>query len=137
MSPENESTQGPGARLPEGLRQGGWQLIETLDAAGRGPDAAFWLWFPDVEDWRLMFAGGPLFEGGAKAAHRRLRETVQQLGRPGGLQLKHLGVAKEDARSVALIREAVYTGPGIHGIRIRDNVIGGRRIRRAYVYRVM
>ena len=40
-----------------------------------------------------------------------------------------------DAPVVALLRTAIRTGPGISGIRFKNNVIDGTLIEDAYIYR--
>lgn len=137
MSVSEPATPGSVQELDDHRIREGWKLLETLDAQGHGPDTAFWIWFRDVEDWRLMFSGGDLLRYGHKAAKRRAESVLAELAGTVDLAPEQIGVAREGAKSVALIEQAIQTGPGIHGIRIKNNVVGGQRIRRAYVYRVM
>ncbi len=118
------------------LIDAGAALIQALDAAAAGPDTAFWLWFRDVCDWRLMLAEGRLLRYGSRIAQDRIRKTMSETGEYAPLTPAHVGVGRADAPSVKAIRSALWTGPGIHGVRIRDNVLNGVRVKRAYVYRV-
>ena len=52
------------------------------------------------------------------------------------LSLDDLALAKPDAPLVTLLRNAVRTGSGIHGIRFSNNVMNGTVIEDAYIYRL-
>jgi len=115
----------------------GVQLLERLNEALAGPDTAFWLWFRDVAGHRLVLSGGELFRYGAQAARRRVRVALEEAPAVEHLTQDLVGIAKPDARSVQVIENAVSTGPGIHDVRIRNNLVNGVTIRGAYVYRVL
>ncbi len=125
------------AELAAGLVEAGASLLEALDAAGAAPDTAFWLRFRDVDDWRLVLGGGRLVRHGPRIAHSRIRRILAESARFDPLTMQLIGVAKPDAQVVRILRSALRTGPGIHGVRIRDNVLNGVRVQEAYVYRVM
>lgn len=126
----------PGARVDRELVDEGARLVRLLDAERAGPDTAFWLWFRDVGDWRLMLSGGDLMRGGPASARGRVRRHLANRETFRRLSENRVGIARADARSVEVIEGAVQTGPGIHGVRIPDNVFNGVRLRGAYVYRV-
>lgn len=113
----------------------GGRLVAALDDDGLGPDIAFWLWFRDVGGFRLILSGGGLATGPRDAAARRVRKILAEDRSFARLDEALVGVRDPDARVVQAIRDAVSTGPGLHGIRIRDNVVGGVRLQRAYIYR--
>ena len=125
----------PEAPAPE-LVDAGAALIAALDAAGAGPDVAFWLWFRDVDDWRLLLAEGRLLQHGSRIAYGRIRRMLADPDSDLSLEPDLVGVATGEAPAVAVLRSAISTGPGIHDVRIRDNVLNGVRVRRAYVYRI-
>ncbi len=129
------TNRGVGTELPDALIEAGEALIRALDDAGLGPDTAFWMWFRDVKGWRLVLSGGPLSGLGPKAAHRRVREILPGTPAARSLDPELVGVAGPQAASVAAIRDGVTTGPGFHGIRVRNNTLGGVVIPAAYVYR--
>jgi hypothetical protein len=118
------------------LIEAGESLVRALDAAGAGPESAFWLWFRDVADWRLVLGGGPLAQYGSKIGQSRIRSLLDESDSFDPLTMAQIGVAKPDARVIRIMRSALRTGPGIHGVRIRDNVLNGVRIQRAYIYRI-
>ncbi len=123
--------------LAAGLVEAGASLLKALDSSEEEPDTAFWLWFRDVGDWRLVLGGGRFIRYGSKIAHSRIHRLLAESTHFDPLTIAQIGVAKRDARVVRILRSAVQTGPGIHGVRIHDNVLNGVRIRRAYIYRVM
>lgn len=113
----------------------GEALVRALDARGLAPGVAFWLWFRDVRDWRLVLAGGTLAEAGAREALVTIREILREQEDTRALTPLDVGVKDEDHRAVRAVRTAISTGPGIHGVRIRDNTVAGIRLQRAFVYR--
>ena len=119
---------------PELIAEGG-RLVEALDRDGVAPAVAFWLWFRDVRGFRLILSGGGLATGPLDAADRRVKRVLGEHRSFDRLNEGLIGVRPPEARVVAAVRDAVSTGPGLHGIRIRDNVVGGVRLQRAYIYR--
>ena len=121
---------------PRELVDSGIALIAALDAAAAGPDVAFWLWFPKVEAWRLLLAEGRLLQHGSRIALSRIGRMLSGNADFEPLTPDVVGVSTGDAPVVRVLRSALWTGPGIHDLRIRDNVLNGVRVRRAYVYRI-
>lgn len=113
----------------------GEALVRALDERGLGPHVAFWLWFRDVRDWRIVLAGGALTEGGLHEARVAVREVLREGTATRALTPLDVGVKEEDHRAVQAVRTVISTGPGIHGIHIRDNTVAGIRLQRAFVYR--
>ncbi|MDX1393277.1 MAG: hypothetical protein R3195_02755 [Gemmatimonadota bacterium] len=118
------------------LVDAGAALITALDAAGASPDVAFWLWFANAGEWRLLLAEGRLLQYGSRIALSRIRRMLTGDGEYEPLSPDLIGVSDGDAPAVKVLRSALWTGPGIHDLRIRDNVLNGVRVRRAYVYRI-
>jgi hypothetical protein len=135
--PPREGRESNPAKLTAELVDAGESLVGALDAAGAGPDTAFWLWFRDVSGWRLVLDGGRLVKHGSKIAQSRIRRLLDESDRFDPLTMSHVGVAKRRARVVQTLRSALRTGPGIHGVRIHDNVLNGVRVQSAYVYRII
>jgi len=126
---------GPDAELPSGLIAAGETVVRVLDAAGLPPDTAFWMWFRDVKGWRLVLSGGPLARLVPKAAMARVRKALDDADAAPGFDPDLIGVMSPDAAPVAAIRGGLATGPGFHGIRLRNNRLAGVVIPGAYVYR--
>lgn len=125
------------AELTAELVDAGESLVSALDAEGAGPETAFWLWFRDVAGWRLVLDGGRLTRHGPRIAQARIRRLLDESDCFAPLSMEHIGVAKRGARVVETLRAALRTGPGLHGVRIHDNILNGVRVQRAYVYRIL
>lgn len=122
--------------LPAELTAAGESLLHALDAAGAGPDMAFWLWFRDIAEWRLVLGGGRLVRHGPQIAQSRIRRLLAESPRFDPLTMALIGIPRRGARVTETMRSALRTGPGIHGVRLHDNVLNGVRVQRAYIYRI-
>jgi hypothetical protein len=111
--------------LTKELIEAGAKLVRKLDERGLAPDAAFWLYSPEEETWKLLLVE-------VKLAEKILAKYSQELE---NIKLDDLVLEKPGARIVELIRKIVRTGPAISGIRFKNNVVDGTLIDDAYVYR--
>lgn len=119
------------------LIQEGAELLQALDTAGLAPDAAFWLYFPDVNAWKLVLADMKVGPQGPRGVYRQVQRVLGTLSDTvKALSLADIAVAKPDAPVVAVLRRAIRTGPGVGGIRFSQNVIDGVLIEDAYIYRL-
>jgi hypothetical protein len=122
--------------LTKELIDAGAELVRRLDERGLTPDAAFWLYSPEEQTWKLLLAEPKLAKEGPKSAYSKVQKILETYADElGSLKLNDLVLEKPDARIVELIRKAVRTGRGISGIRFRNNVVEGTLIDDAYVYR--
>ena len=113
----------------------GAQLVKALDTYGLQPDAAFWIYFPDLEAWKLCILEIKVDRLGPKAVYAQIQKVLTEL-KETSLALDSISVLKTDAPLVGLLRKAIKTGPGISGIRFQKNVINGTLIEDAYIYRM-
>ena len=114
----------------------GKRLIKKLDDSGFPVTAAFWYYFPQAEQWRLVIASPMVESQGRQAAYTEIHKIQRR-----GLRLPLLSVSEITAVShrdpiVKLLGTAVRTGPGIAGIAFSRNVINGIYIEDAYIYRL-
>ena len=117
--------------------EAGAKLLARMGERGIAPDVAFWLYFPDEQTWKLLLAEVKLSKTGPRAAYAQLQAVLSKYASEiSALSLDELVIERPDARVVELIRKTVKTGPGISGIRFRNNVIDGTLIEDAYIYRV-
>lgn len=124
-------------QLTPELIQEGATLVEGLDNAGISPDAALWLYFPEISAWKLLLAQTNVGPEGPREAYRAVQKALQSLrNQVTHLSLEDVAVAKPDAPLIKLLSQAVVTGPGISGIRFTRNVINGVPIEDAYIYRL-
>jgi hypothetical protein len=121
--------------LTKELIDAGAKLVEKLDKKGLAPDAAFWLYSPDEQMWKLVLVEATLAKKGPKAAYSAIQKILASEKELGTLRLDDLVLEKPDARIVELIRKALRTGSKITGVRFKNNVIDGTLIDDAYIYR--
>jgi hypothetical protein len=123
------------ANLTQELIDAGARLVQKLDERGLAPDAAFWLYSPEEQTWKLVLVEVKLAKKGPRAAYAEVQKILESEKDFGNLRLDDLVLEKPDARIVELIRKAMRTGSGITGIRFKNNVIDGTLIDDAYIYR--
>jgi hypothetical protein len=121
--------------LTKELIDAGAKLVEELDKRGLAPDAAFWLYSPEEQTWKLVLVEVKLAKKGPRAAYSEIQKILESEKQFGNLRLDDLVLEKPDARIVELLRKAMRTGSGITGIRFKNNVIDGTLIDDAYIYR--
>ena len=115
----------------------GRRLIKKLDDSRFLVTAAFWYYFPEAEQWRLVIASPTVDSQGRRAAYAEIHKI--QKGR--GVHLPLLSVSEITALSprdplVKLLSSAIRTGPGLSGIAFSRNVVNGVYIEDAYIYRL-
>jgi hypothetical protein len=123
--------------LTSEMMDAGARLVRKLDASGIPPDAAFWLYSPDSESWKLILVEVQLARQGPRAGYSAIQKVLAKYADElSGLTLQHLVLERPDARIVSLLRKALRTAPGVSGVRFKSNVIDGTLVDDAYVYRV-
>jgi len=123
--------------LTKEMIDAGTALLRKLDRKGVQPDAAFWFYFPDIQQWKLVLAEEKLGRVGPRETYKQIQEVLSRFRRElKALSLDNITLAKPDAPIVALLRVAIRTGPEISGIRFTNNVINGMVVEDAYIYRL-
>lgn len=124
-------------QLRKELIDAGAALVKRLDESGLQPDAAFWFYFPDANVWKLVVAEVKVGKKGPKEIYRQIQRMLTKMkDELADLSLDDLALSKPDAPLVTLLRTAIQTGSGIHGVRLTNNVINGTVIEDAYIYRL-
>lgn len=124
--------------LTKEMIDAGSALVRMLDERGIQPNAAFWFYFSDISQWKLVLAEVSLGAEGPRQIYKNIQETIHaNKADLDELSLEDITLAKPDAPIVALLRMAIRTGPGISGIRFSNNVINGTVIEDAYIYRIV
>ena len=57
------------------LIEAGANLVRKLDERGLAPDAAFWLYFPELQAWKLVLAAVKVGQVGPREVYREVQET--------------------------------------------------------------
>lgn len=122
--------------LDDKLIKSGEKLIQHLDSANAVVDAALWLYFPDIQNWKLLLSFPNIIQQGPKAAYETVQTILLKMG-DMAFSLDDIAMAKPDAAILNLMRATINTGPGISGMRFTNNVINGQLIQDAYIYRLI
>lgn len=123
--------------LTKEMIDAGAALIRRLDAGTVQPNAAFWLYYPEDQKWKLVLSEGRLADEGPRRIYREIQETLRTFGAEfAGLGLQDITLAEPNSSMVASLRLLIQTGPDLTGVRITDNVVNGNVIEDAYIYRV-
>ena len=121
---------------PELIREGAI-LVEALDKAGVSPDAALWLYSPEVATWKLLLAQTKVKTDGPREVYRTIQKTLNALrNQIAHVRLEDVAVTAPDVPIIKLLAQAIIFGPGISGIRLKQNVLDGMLIEDAYIYRL-
>lgn len=119
------------------LIEDGKKLVETLDAAKFDVRAAFWFYFSDANEWRLMIASPFVDSPGPMKAFEIIQKEMGKISPALGIKLRNIVVISPQDRLIRLMKMAIGTGPGISGIRFTQNVINNVLIEDAFIYRNM
>ena len=124
-------------QLTEEMIEAGAQLTAKLDEMRLPIAAAMWLFSPDINEWRLLFASPELSTAGPRYVYKLIEEARQALGdKAAAAPLSVIGLVDENHQLVQLLRIAVRTGAGVSRIRFSKNAINGHFIEDALIYRV-
>jgi len=123
--------------LTKDMIKAGETLVRKLDKRGLRPDSAFWLYLADTQEWKLVIAEAKVSTEGPRELYRIIQSIIatSKGGKPE-VSLDTVTLTKSDAAIVSLLKAAIRTGPGISGIRFKNNVINGTVIDDAYIYRL-
>lgn len=123
-------------QLTDAMIEAGAKLTSKLDEMGVPVTAALWLFVPDLNEWRLVFASPDVSSKGPRMFYEKIKSGVDQLGAEGSaVPLSIIGVLDVDADLVRLLKGAVRTGPGVSRVRFSKDVINGHFIDDALIYR--
>ena len=90
-------------QLTDAMVEAGAELTLRLDETGLAPTAALWLFVPDMNEWRLLFASPDVSKHGPRKVYEQVRLASGQLGeRASSVPLSVIGLLDENAE-LALI----------------------------------
>ena len=123
-------------QLTEPMIEAGELLVRKLDEMGVPVSSAFWLFDAEVNEWRLFLASPEVDAKGPLHVYGMIHEATRQLD-PDSAEVLFLavGLLSANAELPRLMRGAIRAGSGISRIRFRKNVMGGRLIDDALIYR--
>ena len=119
--------------LVEKYIEDGRQLLNALDKDKVKAEAAFWFYYSESDDWRLMFALPLVGQKGPMEAYKKVQGVLSNLSPEPNLSLKDISVISMENELVKLLRLAVKceTDTVFEG-----NTINGIYIEKAYIYRM-
>ena len=123
--------------LTERQIDAGERLLKRLDECKLNVDAALWFYFPDKENWKLVLSLPDIVELGPKAGYKEVQRVLSHVEDPVGIELVDVVLARRNSELLSLLKRAIKTGPGISRIRFSKNVINGRLIDDALIYRLV
>jgi hypothetical protein len=114
----------------------GAELTAKLDERGLGVTAALWLFVPDLNEWRLLFATPEVGSKGPREVYDKIRQAIPELGeKASAVPLSVIALMDPNAELLRIIRIGIQTGPGVSRIRFSKNVVNGHFIDDALIYR--
>jgi len=124
-------------QLTDAMIEAGAELTLKLDDAGLLTNAALWLFVPEINEWRLLFASPDVSAQGPRKVYERIRLVLEQLGdKASASPLSAIVLLDHNAELVKLLKTAIRTGSSVGRIRFSKNVINGHFIEDALIYRV-
>lgn len=123
-------------QLTGSMIDAGAELTKKLDESGLAVTTALWLFVPEVNEWRLLFASPDVGEKGPRDVYERIQHAINELGeKASAVPLSVVGLLDANDDLVRLLRVSIRTGPGVNRIRFSKNVINGHFIDDALIYR--
>lgn len=101
--------------------------------------AAFWLYYPESEEWRLVIATPLVDEKGPLDTYSRLQAVLQRSLpeiQPADLYLLNIAVISPSDPLVKAFRGAMRISEWSPYVRFTRSTLGGRYVEDAYVYRL-
>lgn len=114
--------------------EAGAKLLETLDRQGALMKAAFWLHYPDQDDWKLVLSPREATKG-VKSVYFKIGEALRSPEmRDHRLDIGSIKILQPDEPLVKALSQ-VIRAEGINRIRFSRNMINGIYVDDAVIYR--
>jgi uncharacterized membrane protein len=123
-------------QLTDAMIDAGAELTQQLDRMGIPTTAAFWLFAPEINEWRLCFASPEVNTVGSRAVYEKIWQAINQLkDRASAAPLSVIRVLDADDELVRLLRSMVRPDPDVDRFRFTKSAINGHYIEDALIYR--
>jgi hypothetical protein len=120
--------------LVEPLKDAGKRLLDELDAINFPIQAAFWMYFSEPAEWRLVIASDRVSQRGLREAYAEVQGLVRD--RYSELRLPDISLRESDDALVKVMRSAIKRTKEASGIRLTGITLSGIYIDDAYIYRL-
>jgi hypothetical protein len=124
-------------QLTKEMIEAGAQLTAKLDEMGIPLAAALWLFSPEINEWRLVFATPEVSTAGPRTVYGKIDQARQALGElDAAIPMFGVDLLDPNNELIRALRSTVQTGSGVSRLRFSKNVANGRYIEDALIYRV-
>ncbi len=113
----------------------GKKVIELLDREDMKITSAFWLYFPEIQEWRLMLATPNVDTVGRKNTYSKILELLNQNEDTIDVPFDAISIISPDQELSNNLRMAAGKGNEISG-RFSGIVVNGTLIEDIYLYRI-
>ena len=120
--------------LTEQMVESGANLIRSLDKSGVKVTNAFWSYFSEIDDWKLIISMPEKKE--QRSAYEAIQKSIHSKEFSVNLTIDQISTIKPQAPIIKLLKSAITTGPGISNIRFSQNVVNGQLIEDVHIYRI-
>jgi hypothetical protein len=119
--------------LTPDMVKAGRQLLHGLDRQKTPIDAAFWLYVPEGEQWRLVLGSPELRNRGPRRLYKRVQSVLSR--EEPTVPLSSVALV-DSADPLVQTLSSVIKVSGGNGVRFSRNSINGQYIEDAYIYRM-
>ena len=117
--------------------ENGRTLITALDHEGIRPEAAFWFYFSETENWKLVLVHEKVGKEGPKKVYNQIQSIMSKMSEKlGDLSLYDITLKKTGDTTVKLLRSVNHIASKNNGKRLKNLAIRGTVIEDAYIYRL-
>lgn len=109
----------------------GADLVRALDAAKFPVVGAAWLYYPDMDTWKLVLATPKAMD--LRQAYTEIRRIAEQAGVESP-DLARIRLVPPTDPTIAALSQAIRI-EGLSGVRFSQNMINGIYVDDAYIYR--
>jgi hypothetical protein len=98
--------------------------------------AAFWLYRPEVMEWRFMIATPLIDQKGPFNAYTDVQRILRTIVPPLSISMQDISVVSSHDKLVKVLKKVVHIPPGTPGVRFGRSRVDDTYIEDAYLYRV-
>jgi len=114
----------------------GERILRQLDSDRFNVDSALWLFDTQKEKWILLIATPLVNSVGPKKSYAKIKKSLDKLATPLKTAALEVALIKPDHDLLRLLKSVVRVEPKIARMRFTGNVINGKLIEDALIYRL-
>jgi hypothetical protein len=115
------------------MKDAGEELLRDLAAANFPIEAAFWMYFSESDEWRLVLASNRVNQDGPRAAYAEIQRLLRS--KPSTIRLADISLRDPGDQLVEAIRRVKWA-EAASAIRLTGSTMSGVYIDDAYIYRL-